>query len=141
MAGGADLITAGEYRSFELSLEWMIEPRGNSGIMYRVTEADSFSYETGPEYQILDDAGHRDGLSRLTAAEHDDFLGIGARCRIGGDVLGERGRRGEYRDQGGPGPQTGSERIGHYESPFPGADMARVAGALGGRYCCAAAEA
>lgn len=68
VAEGADLITTGEYRSFELSLEWMIAPRGNSGIMYRVTEADSFSYETGPEYQVLDDAGHRDGLSRLTAA-------------------------------------------------------------------------
>ena len=36
--------------------------------MYRVTEADSNSYETGPEYQVLDDEGHRDGLSRLTAA-------------------------------------------------------------------------
>lgn len=65
---GADLISEGQYASFELSLEWMISPKGNSGIMYRVTEADSFSYMTGPEYQILDDEGHRDGLSRLTAA-------------------------------------------------------------------------
>jgi len=65
---GADLITSGVYGSFELALEWMVAPKGNSGIMYRVTEADSFSYQTGPEYQVLDDAGHRDGLSRLTAA-------------------------------------------------------------------------
>ncbi len=65
---GADLITDGQYARFELSLEWMIAPKGNSGIMYRVTEADSFSYMTGPEYQVLDDEGHRDGLSRLTAA-------------------------------------------------------------------------
>jgi len=64
----ADIITAQEYASFELMLEWMISPKGNSGIMYRVTEADSNTYETGPEYQVLDDAGHRDGLSRLTAA-------------------------------------------------------------------------
>lgn len=65
---GADIITEGGYGSFELSLEWMVAPKGNSGIMYRVTEADSFSYQTGPEYQVLDDVGHRDGLSRLTAA-------------------------------------------------------------------------
>ena len=36
--------------------------------MYRVTEADSDSYQTGPEMQVLDDAGQHDGLSRLTAA-------------------------------------------------------------------------
>lgn len=65
---GADIITTAEFGSFELSLEWMIAPKGNSGIMYRVTEADSFSYQTGPEYQVLDDERHRDGLSRLTAA-------------------------------------------------------------------------
>lgn len=65
---GADLISEGQYAGFELSFEWMIASKGNSGIMYRVTEADSFSYMTGPEYQILDDAGHPNGLSRLTAA-------------------------------------------------------------------------
>ncbi len=64
----ADIITIDQYASFELTLEWRISPKGNSGIMYRVTEADSNSYETGPEYQVLDDEGHRDGLSRLTAA-------------------------------------------------------------------------
>lgn len=63
-----DIITTDQYANFELTLEWQISPKGNSGIMYRVTEADSFSYETGPEMQVLDDEGHRDGLSRLTAA-------------------------------------------------------------------------
>ncbi len=68
VAEGADIITTGQYAGFELALEWRISTKGNSGIMYRVTEADSFSYQTGPEYQVLDDEGHRDGLSRLTAA-------------------------------------------------------------------------
>jgi len=68
VSAAADIITDGEYANFELTLEWQISPKGNSGIMYRVTEADSNSYETGPEYQVLDDEGHRDGLSRLTAA-------------------------------------------------------------------------
>ena len=64
----ADIITVDQYASFELSIEWQISPKGNSGIMYRVTEADSDSYQTGPEMQVLDDAGQHDGLSRLTAA-------------------------------------------------------------------------
>lgn len=65
---GADIITRDQFANFDLRLEWMISPKGNSGIMYRVTEADSATYRTGPEMQILDDAGHPDGGSRLTAA-------------------------------------------------------------------------
>jgi hypothetical protein len=66
-----DIITTAQYASFELQIEWKISPKGNSGIMYRVTEADSNTYETGPEYQVLDDGGHADGQSRLTAAASD----------------------------------------------------------------------
>jgi hypothetical protein len=68
VASGGDIITRDQFANFELELEWKVEPKGNSGIMYRVTEADSSTYRTGPEYQILDDAGHPDGQSRLTAA-------------------------------------------------------------------------
>jgi hypothetical protein len=64
----ADIITTDQYANFELSIDWQISAKGNSGIMYRVTEADSDTYQTGPEMQVLDDAGHPDGLSRLTAA-------------------------------------------------------------------------
>ncbi|MBP6668817.1 MAG: DUF1080 domain-containing protein [Gemmatimonadales bacterium] len=65
---GGDIITVGEYGSFELELEWQVAPGGNSGVMYRVTEEGEYSYHTGPEMQILDDAAHADGLNRLTAA-------------------------------------------------------------------------
>ena len=65
---GGDLITKDEFGNFELVLQWKIAPGGNSGIMYRVTEAADATYETGPEMQVLDDAGHKDGQSRLTAA-------------------------------------------------------------------------
>jgi 3-keto-disaccharide hydrolase len=67
-AGGADLITLRSYRNFELALEWKISSGGNSGIMYRVTEDGEATYETGPEMQVLDDAKHPDGASRLTSA-------------------------------------------------------------------------
>jgi len=56
--GGGDIITVDQYGDFELYLEWKVSPRANSGIMYRVTEEHNASWQTGPEYQILDDAGH-----------------------------------------------------------------------------------
>ncbi len=65
---GADLITREQFGSFELELEWKLAPGGNSGIMFKVTEAGDQSYETGPEIQVLDDERHSDGGSRLTSA-------------------------------------------------------------------------
>jgi hypothetical protein len=65
---GGDVVTVGEYDNFELSLEWKIAPGGNSGIMYRVSEEQGAPYESGPEYQLLDNAGHADGKSALTSA-------------------------------------------------------------------------
>lgn len=66
--GGADLVSREEFADFELVLEWKVVPGGNSGIMYRVTEEYDYAYQSGPEFQVLDDAGHADGKSRLTAA-------------------------------------------------------------------------
>ena len=65
---GGDIITRDQFGDFELELEWKLAPKGNSGIMFRVTEADSNTYRTGPEMQVLDDAGHQDGKNRLTSA-------------------------------------------------------------------------
>ncbi len=56
-AKGGDIITKDQYGDFELALEWRVAPRANSGIMYRVTEKHGASWQTGPEYQILDDLG------------------------------------------------------------------------------------
>ena len=65
---GGDLITNDQFANFELSLEWKVQPRGNSGVFYRVTEEGDQTYHTGPEMQVLDDAAHPDGKSRLTSA-------------------------------------------------------------------------
>ena len=67
----ADIITTEKFKDFELSLEWKIAPKGNSGIFYRASEEDEAIYWTAPEMQVLDDAGHPDGRSRLTAAGSD----------------------------------------------------------------------
>lgn len=54
---GGDIVTDSEYEDFELSWEWKIEEGGNSGVMYHVVESPKYKapYETGPEYQMLDD--------------------------------------------------------------------------------------
>ena len=71
VAVGGDLASADEFANFEFQADWKVAPNGNSGIMYRVSEAEAHPYETGPEFQVLDDAGHADGRSRLTAAGSD----------------------------------------------------------------------
>jgi hypothetical protein len=54
-----DIITTAQYEDFDLSLEWAISPGGNSGIFFHVLEGNySATYETGPEYQLIDDVGY-----------------------------------------------------------------------------------
>ena len=65
---GGDIVTTEQFANFELALEWNVAPGGNSGIFFRVTDNAAGVYETGPEMQVLDDSGHADGKSRLTAA-------------------------------------------------------------------------
>ena len=59
---GGDIITEGVYKNYELSLEWKIAKNGNSGIIFNVVENDTYDYvwQTGPEMQVLDNAGHAD---------------------------------------------------------------------------------
>ncbi|HEV2532413.1 DUF1080 domain-containing protein [Phenylobacterium sp.] len=65
VAGGAlspdpktskDIITKDQFGSFELSFEWKISKLGNSGVMFHVIEQGTETYQSGPEYQILDNA-------------------------------------------------------------------------------------
>lgn len=67
-SGGGDIATVKEYGNFELKFDWKVEEASNSGIMYRVSLGDRAPYFTGPEYQILDDAKHRDGKNPKTSA-------------------------------------------------------------------------
>jgi hypothetical protein len=61
---GGDIVTAEEFDNFDLKLEWKISKNGNSGIIIYVKEDVAKyqeSYFTGPEMQVLDNAGHADG--------------------------------------------------------------------------------
>jgi hypothetical protein len=65
---GGDLMTVEQFDDFELRLEWKISPNGNSGIIYRISTDGPYTYSSGPEYQVLDNAGHKDGKTPLTSA-------------------------------------------------------------------------
>ena len=66
-----DLMTKDQFKNFELALDWKLSKGGNAGIFYRGTEDYDHIYWSGPEYQLLDDANHPDGQSRLTSAGAD----------------------------------------------------------------------
>lgn len=66
--GGGDIVTREQYENFELEFEWKVSAGANSGVMYRVREDKGASYETGPEFQVLDDAQHPDGKNPKTSA-------------------------------------------------------------------------
>jgi len=55
-----DIITVEEFGDFELELEWLIAPGGNSGIMFHVTEEGDTPWMTGPEIQVQDNKGGHD---------------------------------------------------------------------------------
>jgi hypothetical protein len=67
---GGDIVSREEFQNFELELEWKIAPGGNSGIFFHVVEDSALSavYLSGPEMQVLDNAGHADGKNPLTSA-------------------------------------------------------------------------
>ncbi|WP_295128302.1 DUF1080 domain-containing protein [uncultured Chitinophaga sp.] len=65
-AASGDLVTDGDYENYELVYEWKISPNGNSGLIFGVNEDPKYhaTYSTGPEMQVIDDAGHPDGKNK-----------------------------------------------------------------------------
>jgi hypothetical protein len=59
---GGDIVSTEEYGNFILKWEWKLGPHGNSGVMYHVTEGADYdaAYETGPEYQLIEDDDFRE---------------------------------------------------------------------------------
>lgn len=60
--GNPDIITNDMYGDFELQIDWKISPKGNSGIMYLVSEDYDGAEQSGPEYQLIDDDGFPEQL-------------------------------------------------------------------------------
>lgn len=51
-----DLVTDKNYENYELLFEWQMALRGNGGVFINVQETPEYkaTYETGPEYQLLE---------------------------------------------------------------------------------------
>ncbi|CAG0955272.1 hypothetical protein PHYC_00428 [Phycisphaerales bacterium] len=54
--GGGDLITMDQFGDVEMTFEFRLGEKANSGIMWRCTETHDATWQTGPEYQLLEDA-------------------------------------------------------------------------------------
>lgn len=72
-AHGGDIVSDNDYENFELSWEWKVTKGANSGVMYHVVEGSKYKapYETGPEYQIIDDIGFPQKLEEWQKAGAD----------------------------------------------------------------------
>ena len=70
---GGDVVSEGVYDQFELTWDWKLAPKGNSGLKYFVF--DSRPSALGHEYQMLDDDLHPDAKlgegKRVTASFYD----------------------------------------------------------------------
>ncbi len=59
-----DIMTKETFGDFELVFDWKISPKGNSGVMFHVTEDGDQTYQSGPEYQVLDNSRGEPPLER-----------------------------------------------------------------------------
>ncbi len=75
---GGDIVTDTEYSNFELSWDWKVDKGSNSGVMYHVVEDKKYKapYETGPEYQIIDDIGFPGKLEEWQKAGADYAMNL-----------------------------------------------------------------
>ncbi len=62
-----DIVTTDKYANFDLVFDWKISKNGNSGVYYHVIETGEHGYETGPEYQLLDNAHGEPPLQRAAS--------------------------------------------------------------------------
>ena len=72
-AHGGDIASDNDYSNFELTWDWKVTKGANSGVMYHVIESTKYKapYETGPEYQVIDDIGFPGKLEEWQKAGAD----------------------------------------------------------------------
>ncbi len=60
-----DIVTDTEVANFELTIDWKIREKGNSGIFYYIVEdpQNKRMYESGPEFQIIDNENYPQKLT------------------------------------------------------------------------------
>jgi Domain of Unknown Function (DUF1080) len=77
---GGDIVTDSSFENFHLRLEWKIAKDGNSGIMFYVHEDTTkykYPWQTAPEMQVLDNAGHPDSkIPKHRAGDLYDLISV-----------------------------------------------------------------
>jgi hypothetical protein len=63
-----DIVTKENFENFDLTFDWKISPMGNSGVMYHVIPVGDETYQSGPEYQLLDNAHGEQPVEQASAA-------------------------------------------------------------------------
>ncbi len=53
---GSDIASERSFGDFELEFDWRVDPKANSGVIYRVSDEGDATWASGPEYQVIDDA-------------------------------------------------------------------------------------
>jgi len=61
--GRGDLVTDKSFEDFHLKFEWKVAPKSNSGLIFLVDEkSKDASWQTGPEFQLIDNTGYPEPL-------------------------------------------------------------------------------
>lgn len=82
--GGGDLVSREMYGDFDFRFSFRISERGNSGVMWHVTDVGKQTYFSGPEYQVIDDAGAKPGERHAVGALYDLIAAKGKTVRPAG---------------------------------------------------------
>lgn len=71
----ADLLSIDMFEDFELVFDWKVDKGANSGLVYRIEEGKYPTYESGPEYQLIDDKGYEHDLTdgQKSGASYDMY--------------------------------------------------------------------
>ncbi|HYF32723.1 MAG TPA: DUF1080 domain-containing protein [Chitinophagaceae bacterium] len=77
VVGGGDIVTDEEFENYHFKVEWKVTPGGNSGIIFNIKEDPKYehTWHTGPEMQVLDNAGHADSkINKHRAGDLYDLI-------------------------------------------------------------------
>jgi type 1 glutamine amidotransferase len=79
-ARAGDIMTTEQFGEFDFRFEFKVTRNANSGVIYRVRETQNATYQTGPEYQVLD-AAARAGRKHVAGALYDMIAPAGGALR------------------------------------------------------------
>lgn len=75
--GGDDIVTLEQFENFEFQIDYKLVSKGNSGILYHVSEEPITAWHYAPEFQLLDNTAHPTRDKRqLAGASYDLYAPV-----------------------------------------------------------------